>query len=656
MHANDKTYSRRGFSKLASAAVLAGVALPKVFHEVVAAQPTSFSEAPTLAEQVEAGTLPPVEERLPPEPLVVEPTTAIGSYGGTIYSATLAPEAISDIQFGMVTGLFQFSSDLSVITPEVATGYEFNDDSTACTITLREGIKWSDGEPFTTDDMVFYFDDWQFNTDLNPTTPGQWVVGGERIGFSKVDDYTMEFTFARPNPAFNLIHYSGAPVEPWRARHYLEQFHIDYNPNADAAAQEAGYDNWMLHFQAMSAATTYNYGAQNPELPVLGPWRPVSNDTQRQQYERNPYYFKVDPEGNQLPYVDYVTVDYVGDLQVMNLRAISGELSLAGKDLELVNYPLILQGEEEGDYTSHLVQNERGADVALAFNLIHPDPVLNELFNDVRFRQAMSLGINRDEINEIVFLGQGTPRQATINESARFFKQEWADHYAIFDPPQANAMLDELGLDQRNDAGIRLRSDGEPLEFQLEYLPQEGPKQQVSELVVRQWADLGVSATSAARQRNYLIQRVDNGEHDVTGWHIDRTLERSSWAYRASSKLSPGGDSAIRYAQGWREWFASGGESGVQPPEEALELAAAFDEWQTAEFGSPEYFEVGTRVFDLVAERLYVLGTVGQAPQPLVVKNNLANVMPDTDDPIWWGPANWMWKVFHVEQWYFTTS
>lgn len=652
-----ETLNRRQFATIAPAAACIGAGIPftTLAAQTPAVQPTSFNEAPMLAELVQAGQLPPVEERLPPEPLVVTPKNAIGTYGGTFFGASMAPETTSDFQVGMVTGLFRFANDLSENYPEVATGYAFNEDFTSCTITLRQGIKWSDGEPFTANDMMFYFDDWQFNTDLQPTVSGQWIVGGERIGVTQLDDYTVEFTFAVPNPAFNLIHYSGAPVEPWRARHYVEQFHITYNPNANDDAVAAGYDSWQLYFQAMASATTYNYGAQNPELPVLGPWRPLSNDTQRQQYERNPYYPKVDTEGNQLPYVDRVTIDYAGDLEVMNLRAISGELSVAGLDMQLINYPVIKDGEAGGDYATTLVYSERGADVALAFNQEHPDPVLKELFRDVRFRQALSVGIDRDEINEIVFLGQGTKRQATINETASFFKQEWGDHYATFDPEQANSLLDELGLDQRDGNGIRLRADGQPLTFQLEFLPQEGPKAEVCELVVRHWADLGIEVEAAARERSFLLERIDGGTQDATGWHVDRQLERAAWAYRASSKISPGGDSIIRYAAAWRTWFASGGESGIEPPPEALELAVAFDAWQQTELGSPEYMEAGTRVHDGVAEVLYVIGVIGQAPQPVIVKNNVENVFTGDEERIWWGAANWFWHTHHPEQWFLTS-
>lgn len=650
-----RTLSRRRFTVLAPTAVAVAGALPRALAaQTPASVPTSFNEAPMLAELVNAGTLPPVAERLPPEPLVVTPTNTVGTYGGTFFGASMAPETTSDLQLGMVTGLFRFANDLSEVYPEVATGYEFNEDLTSCTITLREGIKWSDGEPFTADDMMFYFEDWQFDTDIQPTVAGQWVVGGERIGVTKVDDYTVEFTFAVPNPAFNLLNYSGAPAEPWRARHYLEQFHLRYNPDVAAAATEAGYDSWQLYFLAQAAATTYNYGAQNPDLPTLAPWRPVANDTQRQQYERNPYYFKVDTEGNQLPYVDRVVIDYAGDPEVMNLRAVSGELSVAGLDLQLINYPVIREGEAAGDYTTTLVYSERGADVALAFNQEHPDPVLREIFRDVRFRQAMSLGINREEINEIVFLGQGTIRQATINESASFFRQEWADHYVAYDPEQANSLLDELGLDQRDGSGNRLRPDGQPFTFQLEYLPQEGPKAEVADLVVRHWAELGIPVQASARERNFLLERIDAGEQDATGWHVDRQLERAAWTYRASSKLSPGGDSIIRYANAWRTWFASGGESGTEPPEDALSLASAFDDWQRTEMGSPEYTEAAIRVHDQVAEVLYVIGVIGQAPQPVIVKNNVQNVFTGAEERIWWGAANWFWHTHHPEQWFLT--
>ena len=650
------TYSRRSFAAMAAAAAAMGVTLPRFISDASAQTtlPASYNESPVLAARVQAGELPPVAERLPAEPLVVTPKNEIGTYGGTFYGAGAAPETTNDLQITNVTGLFRFSNDLSEAYPVMAIAYEFSPDFTSCTINLRQGVKWSDGQPFSAADMMFYFNDYQFNTDLFPTPPGVWVVGGETIGIEQIDDYTVRFTFARPNPAFSLIHYSAGPPEPWRARHFLEQFHIAYNPDADAQAQAAGYDGWITYFKYLAADTTYNYGAMDPRLPGLGPWVQVSNDTQRQNYERNPYYFKVDTAGNQLPYVDAITVTYASNPEVENLMAISGDLSVAGLDLQLINYPLIRDGEAEGDYTTNLVYSERGADVALAFNQNHPDPALQALFTDLRFRQAMSVAIDRNEINEIIFLGQGAIRQATVNSSASFFKQEWADAYAQYDPDLANSLLDELGLSQRDGNGNRLRPDGQPLTFQLEYLPQEGPKQETCELVARQWAEVGVQVQSSARERNYLIQRLDNSEQDATAWHVDRQLERSAWAYLASSKLTPGGDSIIRYCKPWRDWIASGGETGLEPPAEALELYEAFQQWQQNPLGAPDYLAAATSVYDLVARNLWVIGIIGEAPQPVIVKNNVGNVFKadGSEDRVLWGAANWFWHTHMGEQWY----
>lgn len=622
-----------------------------------AAQDGVYHESPMLAERVAAGELPPVEERLPPEPLVVEPTNMIGQYGGTLYCAGLAPETTNDCQIGTVTGLFRFSHDLSEAYPEVAESYEFNEDYTSVTIKLREGIKWSDGMPFTADDMVFYFEDWQLDKDLFPATSAIWQPGGEILQVTKLDDYTVQFDFAVPNPAFALIHYSAAPMIPWRPKHFMSQLHMKYNPQADEEAKALGFDSWKTRFT--NIANTWGYGAQDPALPVLDPWVPISRDTQGMIYERNPYYFKVDPEGNQLPYIDRLDVEYVSDLEVMNLKTISGELSIAGLDMLLINYPVIKGAEATAGYRTVLVYSERGADVALALNQVHPDLVLREIFNDVRFRQALSVGINRDEINELVFLGQGTPRQVTINPSASFFKEEWATHYAQYDPALANQLLDEMGLELGAD-GVRMRPDGRPLAFQLEFLPHEGPKTEVAELVVRHWRDLGLQVEAASRERSFLSTRLTAMEQDMSGWHVDRQLERAAYAYGwEASKLGPGGNSAILYANGWRLWLLSGGEQGVEPPQAAKDLAAAFSDWQKTVMGTPEYEAAGIRAYDLVAENLWVIGVIGSAPQPIVVANNLENVFTEAvfagEEQIWWGAANHFWHPHHPEQWFFTS-
>ena len=607
-----------------------------------------------IRDKVAAGDLPELEERLPAEVLTVQPTNAIGTYGGTLRGAGMAPETTSDFQILTDTGLYSFSSDLTESYPNLAAGHEFTNGNKTCIVKLRKGVKWSDSMPFTADDVMFFFEDWQFNTDLSPRLSSRWQPAGEPMTTTKVDDYTVQFDFAVPYPSFPLIHHSGPAPRGWTAKHFMEQFHQQYNPKAEEEAKAGGFDNWQAKFGKMSSQ---NYGVQEPELPVLDAWAPVKVDSQRINFERNPYYMAADTEGNQLPYIDNASVEFVSNMEMMNLKAVSGELSMAGLDLLLANYPVLKEGEGAGNYRIQMVHSERGTDVALGFNQNHPDPVIKEIFNDVRFRQACSVAINRDEINELVFLGQGTPRQATINQTATFYKPEWGEHYAQYDVDLANNLLDEIGLDQKGSDGVRLRPDGQPMTFQLEYLPHEGPKKEVCELVVKYWAAVGLKAEAAARERSFLMTRLDAMEQDVSGWHVDRELERIAWANGwEGSKLGPGGNSGVTYCRGWRDWLLSKGESGVEPPQEAKDLAAAFEQWRQEAIGTPEYAEAGIKVHDLIAENLWIIGTL-IGPQPVIVKNDLENVFSAAvmsgEKKFWWGAANWFWHTTRGAQWFF---
>lgn len=622
-----------------------------------AAPVTKYKESPMLAELVKAGKLPPVEQRLPPQPVVTKPLRKVGKYGGTAYGEGISPEVTHDMQIVNHTGLFDFNNDLSQMTPLVATGFEFSSDYKRCTVFLRKGIKWSDGQPFTADDMIFYFEDMAFDKGYSPVLSRVWQPGGQQMKVTKVDDFTVQFDFAVPNPAFYLIHKSSAPIIAWRPKHYFKNLHPKYNPKADEQAKAEGFQGWAAKFSKHAMAGN-NYGEMLPGVPVLDPWMAVKNTTSQQLYERNPYYFEVDTEGNQLPYIDKWVVELAQNLEVFNARAMSGNLTIAGLNLLLVNYPLLKENAQKGNYSLVTVYAELGADIALAFNQIHPDPVLAEIFRDKRFRQAMSVAINRKEINELVFLGLGTPRQATMHSSVSFFQKRWAEHYAQFDPALANKLLDEMGLDKKGPDGIRLMKNGKPLAFMLEYVPQEGPKKEVSELVVKHWQAVGVKADPQSREKNFLNERQNAQQQDATCWMVDRCLERAFWCEGWSgSKLGPGGSSMVTYAAQWRTWLQSQGKSGVEPPQEAKELVELFDKWQTYPFGSKEYVEAGIKVGDKIADVLYVIGVIGEGPTPVVVSNKLENVFSDDvlsgKTKYWWGAASWFLLPTHAEQWFF---
>jgi peptide/nickel transport system substrate-binding protein len=629
----------------------------KQIEKIVTATPlpaSEYNQAPKLAGLAQAGQLSPIEERLPPSPVVTQVTREIGKYGGVAFGEGIDPRVTHDMQIVNTTGLLDWNNDLTEAIPLLAAGYEFNEEHTRCTVYLRAGLKWSDGVPYTADDILFYFEDMQFDKDYAPSTSRYWTPGGEVMGVTKVDDFTVQFDFAMPYPCFPIIHKYSGPLRPWLPRHYFEALHPKYNPKADEEAKAEGFNNWQAKF---GKHASWDYGEMEPACPLLNPWVTTKNTTSHQYYDRNPYYFEVDTEGNQLPYIDGWQVEIAQNLEIFNTRAMSGDLTIAGLNLLLVNYPLLKENEEAGNYHLQMVFAELGADVALAFNQIHPDPVLAEIFRDVRFRQAMSVAINRPEINELVFLGLGTPRQATVHHTASFFQQKWADAYAQYDPDLANTLLDEMGLDQKGPEGVRLRPDGKPLTFLLEYIPQEGPKKEVCELVVKHWAAVGVKADPYPREKDYLATRQAAQEQDCTGWMVDRQLERAAWVEGwVGSKLGPGGSSGVTYASQWKSWLQSGGQSGVEPPNEAKGLVAAFDEWQLYGTGTPEYTAAAIKVHDLIAEVLYIIGVIGEGPTPVVVSNDLENVFPDEfhsgDEKFWWGASEWFLLPTHAEQWF----
>ena len=612
-----------------------------------------------LADLVKAGKLPPVEQRLPAEPVVVKPLRKVGKYGGTAYGPSMTHNNANDMQTINCTGLFSFNNDLSQFTPLVASSWKLSSDYKSATITLRKGLKWSDGTTFDANEMMWFFENMVFDKTYTPVTPAWCQQGGQPMKVSKVDDYTVQFDFAVPSPAFYLLQKTSPPIIPWRPRKFFETIHPKFNPNADAQAKAESYQTWQAKFTKYAQSlTNWNYGDMMPEVAVLDPWVTTKLTPNQQLYDRNPYYLAVDTEGNQLPYIDKWQVETYQDLENYNTRTISGDLTLSGHDLLIANYPLLKQNVQKGNYTLLMANSEWGSNVALGFNQCHPDPVIAEIFHDKRFRQAMSVAINRKSINELVFLGLGAARQATMNSSVSFFKQAWADTYAQYDTKLANSLLDQMGLDKKGADGIRLMKDGRPLAFSLEYIAEQAAAKESCDLVVKDWQAVGVKAAAQLRDKTFLQTRLNAAQHDCSGWIIDRALERSFWCEGwGGSKLGPGGSSILTYAKPWQDWLNSGGKTGVEPPQDAKDLATLFNKWQTFAFGTPEYTAAGIAVGDKIADMLYVIGVIGEGPAPVVITNKLENVFSDDvlsgKAKFWFGAAEWYLLPTHAEQWFF---
>ncbi|MEM7797735.1 MAG: ABC transporter substrate-binding protein [Chloroflexota bacterium] len=615
----------------------------------------SFGEAPMLAEKVTAGELPAVEERLPAEPMVVEPLNGIGVYGGELAGPSTSPTCCGwDVLQMRLQKLFTIDTDLQTIIPNVAKGIDISDDQTTFTIYLREGHKWSDGTPFTAEDFRFYFEDVIQNEELTALAPGHLLAGDNELAlFEVIDETTVRFTFAEPKPTFILALAEEVFNRSYRPAHYFKEFHIAYNPDADALAEENGFENWITHFNAKMQPYTWTWDMGSdldPMAPTLNTFIYVSEDSfGNKVYERNPYFFKVDTAGNQLPYTDSLRRILVEDLQVQDLKAIAGEYSHFGWGT-LNNVATYRENEEVGNYRTILTQYNRGNEYNLAFNLNHPDPEMREIFNDIRFRQAMSVAINRDEINELVYFGLATPSQAAPTPDSAFYEPWMTSYFAEFDPEAANALLDEMGLDQRDSDGFRLMPSGEVLFLNFQVSVPEEAWAQIAELVTSYWNDVGVKTNLKQIEGGLYTEIRNAAEHDVAGWAYD-VLDFGEFASNLSNTRPGFGSRAA--AEQWESWLLTGGEAGEEPPQEVIDLWELGDDFLGQPYGSDEYLRLGSEYYTTVYTNLYEIGTIQSPPQPLLFKNDLCNTPPSENETKWsWTYRQWV--MFAPEQWYFS--
>ena len=586
---------------------------------------TAYNQAPELAEQVAAGTLPPVAERLPAEPAVVEPLEQTGRYGGTISSVLKGPS--DDFWIEKTIGydpLVRWSQDGSSIIPNLAVSWEVNEDATRYTFKLREGVKWSDGTPFTADDIMFWYEDVYQNELLTPVQPGWLSTGGEPVVVEKIDDYTISFTFAAPNGLFLKNLAASSTVLDRNTftrfpRHYLEQFHPTHNEEVDTLVSEAGLDDWSQLFSERANEW------RSPEKPTLFAWRLTSayGDSQRLTAERNPYYWKVDPEGNQLPYVDEWVYDIVENEEVILLKALNGEIDLLGRHINtLGNKPLLFENMDAGGYRLFDEVPTEMNEVLLTLNLNSPDPVLREIFNNKDFRIGLSHAINREEILDIVFVGQGEPYQAAPLPGTPFYDEEMAKQYIEYDVELANEYLDKAGFAERDGEGFRLGPDGERISFPMEIMNFKQERIDVLELVRNYWRDVGIDMQVQPEERTLAATRLQSNLMVASAWSgnnggLDALLEPRYFI--------PVNDETASYAPLWAEWYETRGAAGEAPPADVQEALSLYDQLQ-ATASEDEQIELMKQIVDIAEEQFYTIGTVRLAPFPGIVSQRLQNV------------------------------
>lgn len=606
---------------------------------------TEYHEAPQLAELVAAGELPPVAERLPKNPIVVKPEETIGKYGGQLRNNITGQNTLRSSE----AGYFNYEpltihNPQGEIVPNVAESWEWSDDYTVLTLHLREGIKWSDGVPFTADDLLFWWEDYILNDELVPSKPTLLTRGEQLAEFSKVDDYTVQFAFAEPYALFTTYLGSwGFPrTDPTSMpKHYLSQFHPNYveMEEIEAMMQEEGFDNWVDFFQHVRSF-------DNPDKPSISAWIPNEWPPQPiQTYHRNPYYWKVDTAGNQLPYIDELRTIRVADPEATLLKTIAGEFDfvriayLGGP----ANLPVLAENKESGNYRFAYANWMPNSFANIMFNFTTQDPVKRELYNDVRFRRALSVAINREEIVKLIYKGGVFPSQVAPAYGPPYHgESELFQSYAQFDPDLANQLLDEIGLTERDSEGFRLGPNGEELLLVISATtawPVETP--QVMELVKNYWAEVGIRATVKPEAGELWAARHNAGEHDISargahfgGGPVHPTLNSNTFAL-----------SGWQWAPDWALWLDTNGAQGVEPPDDVKRLRQLREQI----LGEPDEAkrnELMQEVFRIHMDNLWSIGIVVDDPkfgQLTVVNNRLRNVPTWSISGEWYPhiPASW---------------
>lgn len=605
-----------------------------------------FGEAPDLAERVEAGELPPVEDRLPiPEHVfVVDPYESIGQYGGTARVGTIRPTSWGDdlMLMSCFSTLVAPNPELTELIPNIIYDYEHNEDMSVWTFHFRQGMKWSDGHPFTTADIMFWYEDVLLNEDLTPVVGTNWrSEDGEIVEVVALDEYTLEYRWNNPMPYFpNQVAHNAWDLYP---KHYLSQFHPNYADYDELMeeVEDAGFEEWYEYFGNRNQSEMGT--PMQPDLPTLTGFKMESISSDRRVFVRNPYFWKVDQEGNQLPYMDRLETQIVSDREVLSGMVISGALDFAAYQSDIRDYPMMRQYADEGNYNVNLWQSAMNDSIYM-FNMTHEDEQLREIFQDVRFRRAMSLGIDRQEINEIIYYGQGRPAQYTVLDMTMHYNPEYEQAYIEYDPDEANRLLDEMGLDERDAEGFRLMPNGERLMFTIEYFDNETPKGPNVELVAQHWADLGIDARSRSISGELQGQRAPANLMDATIWHGDKATD-VLFPFQAQFFVpgSPGWE-RTKWPL-WGTWLDTAGEEGEEPPEQIKELRGWWDEMMFSP-DDDRRAELADKILGAQAENLWTIGTISYAPFPVVASRDMRNV-PEQGYWTWdshWTPA---WSPEH---------
>ncbi|MGR6430288.1 ABC transporter substrate-binding protein [Rhizobium sp. PAMB 3182] len=600
----------------------------------------AFQDAPMLEEQVKAGKLPPVDQRLPEKPDVITPLNETGTYGGTLRRMLGGSNDHNSIlRIVGPQGLTRWKADWSGIEPNVAESWEANADATEFTFHLRKGMKWSDGEPFTADDVMFFVDDLLNNEEFYPSAPSNYAVDNQRMKAEKIDDYTVKFKFAGPYGLFLQLLATPLAQEPvfW-AKHYCKQFVPKYNPDVDKMVKDTpGVEDWPSLFKLKCGELESPARWGNPARPTLDPWimtdQAYTAGTTRVVMTRNPYFWQVDDKGNQLPYTDEVTMGVAPDNQALLLEAVAGNIDMQRRKIDtLANKPVLAQAMEKGGFHFYEATPSSSSTMTVHLNLTHKDPVMRKLLNDKNVRVALSLGIDREEIIDIVYQGVGKPWQIGPLEQSPLYNEQLSHQFTEYDPDKANELLDAAGLDKRDAQGYRLRPDGKRFTFNVNYTGIEQPDWgDALEIMKEQWQKIGIELNATSVERSIYYSRGEANDYDFMVWQSPGGLD----AYFDPRDYFPIHPQGSWQAIPWVRWYLTGGKEGEEPNESNKERLKLYDEFKGAADPAKQE-EIFKKILQISADQFEMFSISSATSTFGVVNNKLMNVPEKI-------PSSWMY-------------
>jgi peptide/nickel transport system substrate-binding protein len=581
-----------------------------------------YLETPSLAADVTAGKLPPVSMRLPSEPLVVkfEGDRKPGVPGGALHVLIASAR---DVRLMAVIGyarLVGYDENFD-IHPDILRSIDVTDDR-IFTLHLRPGHKWSDGVPFTAEDFRYYWEDVANNKELSPSGPPPvLLVDGKPPKFEALDAVTVRYTWKKPNPLFLIALASADDPFIYRPAHYLKRFHVKY---ADERSLKTEIEARRLRgWASLHNLLDAMYRFDNPDLPTLQPWSNITRaPATRFVGNRNPYFHRVDEQGHQLPYIDQIVMTQsTGNL--IAAKAAGGEADLQARYLNFNDYTFLRKGEDRGKYRTLLWRSGIGAQFALYPNLNVADPEWRKLFRDVRFRRALSLGIDRDIINQSLYFGLAAVGNNTVLPSSPLYRDSLQNQWTNFDVAGANRLLDQIGLTQRDDEGMRSLPDGRTMELVVETSGEDSEQIDILQLIRDDWRNLGIKLFPKPMQRNVFRNRIFAGRTQMAAWSgLDNGIPT---AEMSPSELAPTSQSELQWPR-WGQYFETGGKAGEAPDlAEARELLSLDMQWNRAS-DRVTRTRIWERMLEINADQQFTIGVIRDVPQPVVVRGTLRNV------------------------------